>query len=126
MPNAIIRNPTPGELDLTPYSKLDNTQRLEPLTTIEVQATAKALTANTSINSLKLAFNNLTDVGGLAIIEMLKTNYYIHTLDFSMTQITDKIIDALADVVKVNFTLKKIYLAIFMGCQRKRTTWCYR
>ncbi|CAF1490717.1 unnamed protein product [Didymodactylos carnosus] len=81
------------------------------LTSVEAQFIADMLKVNTTLTSLWLSCNRLGDDGTRTLCEVLRRqNNMLEHLSLNGNRITDKSVDAIVDMAKVNQGLKRIYL----------------
>ena len=68
---------------------------------------------NTTLKSLKLLKNKITDEGGIALANLLNTNKTLHTLNLTQNQLTEKTLDAFIEVIQSlkSIRLKSLYVS---------------
>jgi len=81
------------------------------LTSLEAKAIAEVLIDNSSIVSLNLSMNNISDEGGASIVEALKNNTTLQSLDLSNNaDVGNKTAKALINLFESNKSLRTVKL----------------
>ena len=73
---------------------------------------AKAIQMNTTLQTLDMSNNKISDDGVIAISDYLKRNSLLEKLNLSKNKITDKGANMIAEALQLNTTLKQLDLSI--------------
>ena len=78
-----------------------------------VLALVEHLKENTTLKSLKLLKNKITDEGGVALANLLYHNKTLHTINLTQNLLTEKTLDAFIDSIKAqkSIRLKSLYFS---------------